>query len=196
MEAERSAASQADWTYRSLANLLQLDGTTLDELFEAWSANSASCGGWHENRTKEQIAELSSQIARMTNLLDDSRAFTAVEVRFHMLIAHATNNAVLRIYGNSLAELTFLQIQHVPFTRTAMEAGIIACRAILHSIEEGEGERTERRIALHLAAVEADIEKLGNRGWETSKLTLTSNSQRLTPSPQRMDHLTELAEHH
>jgi DNA-binding FadR family transcriptional regulator len=83
-----------------------------------------------------------------------------------MLIAHATNNAVLRIYGTSLAELTFRHIQHVPFAREEMEAGAAACKAIVASIESGDGRRTEYRIARHLEAVKTGI---ALRAWPLSQ---------------------------
>ena len=149
---------------RSLANLLQFDGATLNELFEAWIALVPVCGRLAARRAiPGQIEELRAHLESLGSLLDDTRAFTAMQVRFHMLIAHATNNPVLRIYGTSLAELTFHQIQNVPFTRAEMESGLTACHAILQAIENRDEWRAERRIARHLAAVEADIVRLASR---------------------------------
>lgn len=168
---------------RSLATLLQFDGATLNELFEAWIAFVPVCGRLAASHiTPVQVAELHGHIGYMAASVDDYRTFTALEVRFHMLIAHATNNAVLRIYGTSLAELTFQQIRDVPFTQAEMEAGLSACRAILQSIEAGDGRRAEHRIATHLAAVEADIVRLA---WPLA--------QRPAEVQGTMDHLTGLA---
>ena len=108
-------------------------------------------------RQAEQIGTLHGHLDKMEHELGNSSAFTALEVQFHTLVARATNNAVLRIYSTSLAELTYRQIRHVPFTRPEMEMGLSACEAILQSIEQGDGERAEHRTEKHLAAVEADI---------------------------------------
>jgi DNA-binding FadR family transcriptional regulator len=151
----------SDGHTRSLATLLQFDGSTLDELFEAWSALVPVCGRLAATHiTPEQIMGLHEHLDRMEAAVEDSKAFTELEVSFHALVARATNNAVLRIYGTSLAELTYYHIQNVPFTGAHMAAGLSACRAILQSIEQGDGERAELRIAKHLAAVEANIIRL------------------------------------
>jgi DNA-binding FadR family transcriptional regulator len=136
----------------------------LDDLFEAWCALVPVCGRLAAKHiTPEQLSGLRQTLARMKKYAAQSRLFTREEVRFHMLITHATNNAVLRIYGTSLAELTFKQIQHVPFTRDEMQQGLSACQAILESIEQGDAERVERRIAKHLAAIGEDISRLAGR---------------------------------
>jgi DNA-binding FadR family transcriptional regulator len=152
----------SDGHTRSLATLLQFDGSTLDELFEAWSALVPVCGRLAATHiTPEQIAALHVHLARMEAALGECMAFTELEVSFHALVAQATNNAVLRIYGTSLAELTYRHIRNIPFTNAHMEAGLSACRAILESIEQRDGERAEHRIARHLEAVEANIIRLG-----------------------------------
>jgi DNA-binding FadR family transcriptional regulator len=138
--------------------LLQFDGSTLEELFEAWSALVPVCGRLAARHiTREQITLLHEHIREMEEHLSDAVAFTALEVRFHTLVAHGTNNAVLRIYSASLAELTYHQIRNVQFTPEEMELGLGACQAILQSIEQGDGPRAEHRIAKHLAAVEEGI---------------------------------------
>jgi DNA-binding FadR family transcriptional regulator len=146
---------------RSLATLLQFDGSSLEELFEAWSVLVPVCGRLAAKHiTQDQMAEIERHIARMEGQLSNCSAFTALEVRFHTLIAQGTNNAVLRIYAASLAELTYHQIQHMQFSRDEMEMGLAACGAILQSVEQGDGARAEQRIAKHLAAVEKGIMRL------------------------------------
>jgi GntR family transcriptional regulator, transcriptional repressor for pyruvate dehydrogenase complex len=143
---------------RSLAALLQFDGSSLEQLFEAWSVLVPVCGRLAATHiTHDQIVALDQHLAKMEGQLDNCSAFTALEVRFHTLIAQGTNNAVLRIYSASLAELTYHQIQHMQFSREEMELGLAACRAILQSVEQGDGARAEQRIAKHLAAVEKGI---------------------------------------
>jgi len=143
---------------RSLANLLQFDGSSLEELFEAWSVLVPVCGRLAATHImQDQISELERHITKMEGQLGNSGAFTALEVRFHTLVAQGTNNAVLRIYSASLAELTYHQIQHMQFRREEMEQGLAACKAIVESIAAGDGARAEKRIAKHLAAVEQGI---------------------------------------
>ena len=146
---------------RSLAMLLQFAGSTLDELFEAWRALVPVCGRLAAAHvTPDQIATLREHLRLMEEKLHDSREFIDLEVRFHMLIGHATNNAVLQIYGTSLAQITYPQIQHVPFTRAQMELGLATCKAILQAIERGDAQRAEHLIAKNLQAVEASIVRL------------------------------------
>jgi GntR family transcriptional repressor for pyruvate dehydrogenase complex len=146
---------------RSLATLLQLDGSTLEELFEAWSVLVPVCGRLAASHiSKEQVTRVHDHIARMSRHVGNASVFTELEVRFHTLVAQGTNNAVLRIYSASLADLTYRQIKNIPFSTEEMALGLEACKAILQSIEQGDGARAEHRIARHLAAVEAGIMRL------------------------------------
>jgi DNA-binding FadR family transcriptional regulator len=112
----------------------------------------------------------------MEGHLSNCSAFTALEVRFHTLVAQGTNNAVLRIYAASLAELTYRQIQHMQFSHEEMELGLAACRAILQSVEQGDGARAEQRIAKHLAAVEQGIIRLARPVEERPPALMNSGS--------------------
>jgi GntR family transcriptional repressor for pyruvate dehydrogenase complex len=146
---------------RSLATLLQFADFSYEELFESWGALVSVCGRLASRHIKpEQRVELHEQLGKMRASIENRPLFIAHEVRFHMLVTHATNNALLRIYGTSLAEVTYHQIQHVPFSRADLEAGVEACGAILASIEEGDAGRTEHRIACHLESVGAAIARL------------------------------------
>lgn len=143
---------------RSLAMLLQFAGSTLEELFEAWRALVPVCARLAaQHKTAEQVEGLRDCLSQMEAQIGDSRAFTGLEVRLHMLIGHATNNAVLRIYGTSLAELTFPQIRDVPFTKLQMEGALRECTEIVDAIEAGDEERAEQLIAHHLQSVEKNI---------------------------------------
>lgn len=168
---------------RSLTTLLQFDGSTLNDLFEAWSALIPVCGRLAAEHIKpEQLDKLRHHLDKMAKTLDNARDFTALVVRFHMLIADATNNAVLRIYYNSLAELTYQQIQHVPFTSLEMRGAVAACRGILQAMNKSDGARAEYLLAQHMEAVGADIVRLA---WP-----LEEQAVEAVDSPSR---LTELA---
>jgi GntR family transcriptional regulator, transcriptional repressor for pyruvate dehydrogenase complex len=148
---------------RSLALLLHFDGTTLQELLEARRAIEPLCSRLAAERiTEAQLAELRAMIEQLATLIDDRLAYLALQVRFHLLIAHAAQNIVLRIYATSLAELTYEQIQRVPFTREDLKAGIEGCAAVLEALEYHDGAWSESRLAKHLAAVEESIARLGH----------------------------------
>ncbi len=143
---------------RSLAMLLHFAGSTLDELFEAWQAMVPGCARLAAlRRTGEQIDGLRDHLRKMADAVDDAPAFVALEIRFHMLIGHATNNAVLRIYGTSLAQLTLPQIQNIPFSRTQIEGALAECEGIVEAIEIGNSTAAEQLIAYHLRRVVNNI---------------------------------------
>jgi DNA-binding FadR family transcriptional regulator len=101
-------------------------------------------------------------LEQLQMLIDDWPAYLALQVRFQLLIAHAAQNNVLRIYATSLAELTYEQIQRVPFTREDLQAGIEGCAAVLEALEHRDGAWSEHRLAKHLAAIEETIARLGH----------------------------------
>jgi DNA-binding FadR family transcriptional regulator len=147
---------------RSLALLLQFDGTTLGELLEARRAIEPFCGRLAAERARaEELAELRTTLDELSRLVDDRTAYLATQARFHVLIACAAHNPVLRIYAPSLAELICGQIERVPFAREDLATGVSSCASILEGIEQRDPDRTERRILRHLSAIEDAIVRLG-----------------------------------
>jgi GntR family transcriptional repressor for pyruvate dehydrogenase complex len=148
---------------KSLALLLRFDGTSLQELLEARQALEPLCCKLAAERiTEEQLVELRGILAELPLLVDDRPAYLAQQVRFHLLIGHAAQNTILRIYATSLGELTYEQIQRVPFTRKDLEAGIEGCAAVLEALEARDGAWAEQRLAKHLGAIEETIARLGH----------------------------------
>jgi DNA-binding FadR family transcriptional regulator len=149
---------------RSLALLLQFDGTTLGDLLEARRAVEPFCGRLAAERaTPSELAELQATLGQLSELVDDGAAYLATQARFHVLIAYAAHNPVLRIYAPSLAELICQQIEAVPFTRDDLATGVASCASILEGIEQRDPDRAERRILRHLGAIEEAIVRLGGR---------------------------------
>ncbi|HEV8636723.1 MAG TPA: FadR/GntR family transcriptional regulator [Chloroflexota bacterium] len=147
---------------RSLALLLQFDGTTLGELLEARRAIEPFCGRLAAERaTREELAELGATLGELAGLVDDREAYLTTQARFHVLIAYAARNPVLRIYAPSLAELICRQIERAPFTRDDLATGVASCGSILEGMEQRDPDRTERRILRHLSAIEEAIVRLG-----------------------------------
>lgn len=147
---------------RALALLLQFAGTTLGELLEARQVLEPACARLAAGRVQpEQRAEMERLIEEMRTSTDEPVTYLAQQVRFHLLIAHAAGNNVLRIYATSLAELTHEQMMHVPFTREDLEAGTLGCAAILEALAQHNGDWTARRLQKHLVAVEKAITRLG-----------------------------------
>jgi DNA-binding FadR family transcriptional regulator len=147
---------------RSLALLLQFDGTTLGELLEARRAIEPFCGRLAAERAgPRELADLRAALDELARLVDDPAAYVATQARFHVLIARAAHNPVLRIYTPSLAELICQQIERVPFTGEDLASGVASCASILEAIEQRDPDRTERRILRHLGAIEDAIVRLG-----------------------------------
>jgi GntR family transcriptional repressor for pyruvate dehydrogenase complex len=147
---------------RSLALLLQLDGTTLGELLEARRGIEPFCGRLAAGRaTLAELGELRATLAELERLVDDPEAYLPTQVRFHVHIAYAARNPVLRIYAPSLGDLIYEQIRRVPFARDDLVAGASSCAAILEALEQRDPDRAERRILRHLRAIEDAIVRLG-----------------------------------
>ena len=173
---------------RSLALLLQFDGTTLGDLLEARRVIKPPCARLAAERiSPAQLAGMRAALDELRALTDTPEAYHGAQVRFHLLIAQATGNAVLRIYTNALAELIYEQLREVPFTREDLEAGAAACARILEALEQGDGERAERRLARHLDAVEAGVARLGRPLHEhPADLAGVAGSRQNGPSMGRM----------
>src|SRR5262245_11066708 len=147
---------------RSLALLLQFDGATLGDLLEARRAIEPFCGRLAAARAADgELAELRATLDELGRLVDEPAAYLATQARFHVLIAYAAHNPVLRIYAPSLAELICRQIERVPFTRDDLATGVSSCASILEGIEQRDPDRSERRILRHLGAIEDAIVRLG-----------------------------------
>jgi GntR family transcriptional repressor for pyruvate dehydrogenase complex len=147
---------------RALALLLQFAGTTLGELLEARRVIEPACARLAAGRVRpDQLVEMERLIEEMRASTGEPLAYLTQQVRFHLLIAHAAGNNVLRIYATSLAELTHEQMVHVPFTREDLEAGTVGCAAILEALAQRDGEWAARRLQKHLSAVEQAITRVG-----------------------------------
>lgn len=140
---------------RSLALLLQFQGTTLSHLLEARRAIKPGYARLAAERiTPQELAELRAIVDELPHLAGDPEAYLAASTRFHVVVAQATRNPVLHIYSTSLTDLIYDQMRTVPFTRDDLTAGAAAHRRVFEALERGDGEATERRLARHLAAVQ------------------------------------------
>ncbi len=150
---------------RSLALLLQFDRTSLADLLEARRAIEPLCARLAAVRAgARDLAVLDDAIQDMRKHVDDSDLYLMAQARFHLQIAQASRNDVLRLFATSLRELVFEQIRQVPFTPEDRRAGIEASVTILEAISRHDPDAAYRRTERHLVAVEEAIARVAGEG--------------------------------
>ena len=155
-------------TGRHLGLLLQLRGTTLDDVFAARLVI--------EPAAARQIAELGSElaVARLRDGIDeedaaaaDPTAFAATSARFHALLVSVAGNDTLALVSEALADIIVASTEHavaqsrqVQDQERSNRRAVRAHRKLLALVEAGDGEGAEAYWRTHMSAVRDRFLKL------------------------------------
>lgn len=154
---------------RPVALLLQTEGTTLEDLFEARSLlEPAAVRRLATLRPPEAIEQLKRRHAEELAVIDDPAAFPVAATIFHEEIIELAGNKTLAVLGRLLLEI--VEAHHrMTFAALDGDANDIACQAahtwhgpLLEMIEAGDVDRAVRHWEDHLnMAAAVALERLG-----------------------------------
>ena len=106
------------------------------------------------NRTKEDLAELVAISTRLEGAFANVPAYLAENVNWHVAVASATHNELLRAFITAISSLLLTASAIKNFATEDVRSVVIkAHRRILQAIVERDAEAASRRMARHLAAL-------------------------------------------
>ena len=142
----------------SLGFLLTVDAADYVELFETRRILEGEAAALAATRrTKAQLRSMSRAVADMEAGLGSEEPFITADLRFHLLVAHATRNRVLLHLMDAIRMLLHRSLSSSYHIEGSPERAIEMHRLILDAIEAGRPEEARQRMQEHVARVERDI---------------------------------------
>ena len=146
---------------RYVGLLLQMDGTTLDDLFQARVLLEPPLAGLcAERRTNAAVAELKACLAAEEEALDDTAAFAKASTRFHEAIIRLAGNHTVATLVSLLWHLVEVHTAEVvaaagekPTERSKRTAALHAHQRLVELIDAGDAEKAEAYWHQHMVAV-------------------------------------------
>lgn len=122
-----------------------------------------------ERRAKAGLAAMERALADMQRALGDPAAFTEADILFHLGLALATGNAMIRVQMEGLRsvqrEVSEVFSRRANRTEADWTATIDRHRALYEAIAAGDADLAERRIVAHFEAADiASLEVAGGAG--------------------------------
>lgn len=140
---------------RSMSIFVQGRGITLLSLLETREAVEPSLAALAaKNRTEQELNDLVQATERVEAAFDDTPKFLRANVDWHMAIAAASHNELLRGFMHSLANMVHTVSAAENFASDEVRKTVLrAHRTILEAITAGDDKAAHRRMARHLAGV-------------------------------------------
>jgi GntR family transcriptional repressor for pyruvate dehydrogenase complex len=133
-----------------------------------------------QRRERAGMAAMQRALDEMQSGLGDPAAFTEADILFHLGLAMATGNSMIRVQMEGMRsvqrEVSELFSRRANRSRADWQATIDRHVALFDAIEAGDGERAEQCIAKHYAA--ADIASLEVAGKLKAELARTKKGER------------------
>jgi len=142
---------------RSLSHFVHGRGISLHDLMQTREAVEPSLAALAaENRTDEELQQLVAITQRVEAAFADVPLFLHENVNWHLAIAAASHNDLLRAILVSIANMVYKATAIENFATEEVRKQVVqAHRRILQGIEKKDAEMARRRMARHLAAVAA-----------------------------------------
>lgn len=154
-----SVASQPgdDSIGRSLSHYVHGRGISLLALMQTREAVEPALAALAaENRTEQELQEIVEATQRVEAAFDDLPLFLRENVNWHLAIAAASHNDLMRAILTSIASMVYKATAMENFATEEVRKQVVqAHRRILEGIEKKNAETARRRMARHLAAVTA-----------------------------------------
>jgi GntR family transcriptional repressor for pyruvate dehydrogenase complex len=142
----------------SLGFLITVDAADYSELFETRRILEGEAAALAASRrTKAQIRSMAKAIADMEAGLPSEEPFITADLRFHLLVAHATRNRVLLHLMEAIRMLLHRSLSSSYHIAGSPERAVEMHRLILDAIEGARPEEARQRMQEHVARVERDI---------------------------------------
>jgi GntR family transcriptional repressor for pyruvate dehydrogenase complex len=133
-----------------------------------------------QRRERAGMAAMQRALDEMQSGLGDPAAFTEADILFHLGLAMATGNSMIRVQMEGMRsvqrEVSELFSRRANRSRADWQATIDRHVALFDAIEAGDGERAEQCIAKHYAA--ADIASLEVAGKLKAERARTKKGER------------------
>jgi GntR family transcriptional regulator, transcriptional repressor for pyruvate dehydrogenase complex len=159
---------------RYVGLLLQLQGATIDDVYEARKVAEPACAGMLARcRTEQDLADLAAVVAEIESAIDASERLVPDPVlwsrlthRFHELIMQRSGNKTLALQGAVLHDIVATHIQlrvSRSFTETESPArvrrAVRTYRKLLALIEAGDADGAQRLWRAHMDSAAAYLLK-------------------------------------
>ena len=140
---------------RSISSFVHGRGITLLSLLQTREAIEPSLAALAaRNRTGEELQRLVDVTKRVENAFLAPLEFLRENVEWHMAIAAASHNELLRAFLHSISDMVYKASAIENFASEDVRNQVIyAHRRILEAIVAQDAELAERRMGLHLAAL-------------------------------------------
>jgi DNA-binding FadR family transcriptional regulator len=142
---------------RSISLFVHGRGISLASLLQAREAIEPSLAALAaQNRSEVEMVLLNEATQRVEDAFDDVPLFLRENVNWHIAIASASHNELLRAFLTASSNLIYKATAIDNFSTEDVRRQVIqAHRRILEAIAERDADAARRRMARHLAAVTA-----------------------------------------
>jgi DNA-binding FadR family transcriptional regulator len=149
---------------RSLSHYVHGHGISLLSLMQTREAVEPSLAALAAaNRSEEELQQLTAATERVEAAFGDLPLFLRENVNWHLAIAAASHNDLLRAILASIANMVYKATAMENFATEAVRKQVMqAHRRILEGIAKKDAEMARRRMARHLAAVTAAVQSFPN----------------------------------
>jgi DNA-binding FadR family transcriptional regulator len=153
---------------RSISLFVHGRGITLAALLQAREAIEPPLAALAAtSRTEEELKTLVQVTQKVEDAVDDLPTFLHENVNWHIAIAAASHNELLRAFMSASAKLIYKATSIDNFTTPDVRSQVIqAHRRILKAIVEQDADAARRRMARHLAATTAAMRELADAPLE------------------------------
>ena len=160
---------------KQLAFLLQFENTSLSSILEARRLLEPICARLAASRANaHDMQALEESIDRLEQLSTgrDPFAWVRENAEYHMIVATAARNDVLRIFLTSLRELIHVSTIPVSGLQASRTRTIMAHRNILAAIKDHDSDRAEDSMLEHLLSFEKALTEAQAIGDPSSGLLM------------------------
>lgn len=152
---------------RSLDNLIASNGIPHASLIEVrqeiegYSADLAAT-----RRTDDNLAAIEASVERTSGMVERPRQFAEENIRFHLLVVQASNNAILSALARAMRKLFFGETTELHYGPDALRAAVEAHRRVAEAIRKGDAPRARAAMGAHIGAFDEYVSRTHQRREE------------------------------
>lgn len=138
-----------------LRMMAALHGFTTDEMFEARLSLEMSIAALAAERiSSEQMTQMSEEVAGMYASLDEPEQYLVHDMRFHQIVAAASNNRILTALMNMVAKILFEARSKTVHRALDLKDSAEQHREIYRAIRAHDPEEARQAMKNHLLAAQ------------------------------------------
>jgi DNA-binding FadR family transcriptional regulator len=153
----------------ALGVLLQFNQVPLTKLLEAREVLEPPCAALAAERaTTQHLEMLAAATDAMEAAAPGSSAYHAANLRFHVGLAEAAGNEVLKVFLSSMRELLEMSTSEMQFEERQLKYGVRAHRRIIDAIRARDPENARLQTLRHVGTFETWLDKRAATGLSVS----------------------------